>query len=80
MDISFPNQKKLQLEAAIMIYKQKSGYYSDGTYAAILHKIESNGRFLPGKNLDTNAFLYYFNNPSNRNLDNGRMNPIPIKN
>ena len=54
MDISFPNQKKLQLEAAIMIYKQKSGYYSDGTYAAILHKIESNGRFLPGKNLDTN--------------------------
>ena len=45
MDISFPNQKKLQLEAAIMIYKQKSGYYSDGTYAAILHKIESNGRF-----------------------------------
>jgi len=66
MDISFPNQKKLQLEAAIMIYKQKSGYYSDGTYAAILHKIESNGRFLPGKNLDTNAFLYYFNNPSTR--------------
>ena len=66
MEISFPNQKQLQLEAAIMIYKQRNSLYSNSKYAAILHKVGSDGRFLPGKNLDINAFQYYFNNPDAR--------------